>query len=161
MTVTSIDKDTDELTLTLIADFEAPVERVWELWADARQLERWWGPPSYPATMEKHDLNPGGDVTYFMTGPEGEKYHGLWKVTAVDPPRSLEFVDSFADESGNPNDDMPSTTTRMDLTERDGGTRMQLRSRFYSREQMDELEKMGMVEGIREAVGQMDALLAG
>ena len=160
MTVTSIDKDTDELTLTLIADFEAPVERVWELWADARQLERWWGPPSYPATMEKHDLNPGGDVTYFMTGPEGEKYHGLWKVTAVDPPRSLEFVDSFADESGNPNDDMPSTTTRMELTERDGGTRMQLRSRFDSLEQMDELEKMGMIEGIRESVGQIDALLA-
>ena len=160
MTVTSIDQDTDDLTLTLIADFEAPIERVWELWADARQLERWWGPPSYPATVEAHDLTPGGDVTYFMTGPEGERFHGMWKVTAVDPPRSLEFFDRFADENGRPVADKPSIVTRMQLDERDGGTRMELVSTFESREAMQELEEMGMVEGIQESVGQMDALLA-
>ncbi len=33
MSVTSLDKDLDNLTFTLIADFAAPVERVWELWA--------------------------------------------------------------------------------------------------------------------------------
>ena len=159
MTVTSIDQDHDNLTLTLIADFEAPIERVWQLWADARQLERWWGPPTYPATMEKHDLTPGGYVTYSMTSPEGERYHGLWKVTAVDPPRSLEFVDRFADENGEPVEAMPSSSTRMRLEERDGGTRMELVSTFESREQMAELEKMGMVEGIQGSVGQMDALL--
>jgi len=51
MTVTSVDKDLDDLTLTLTADFDAPIERVWELWADPRKLERWWGPPEYPATV--------------------------------------------------------------------------------------------------------------
>ena len=160
MTVTSVHKDPDALTMAITVELDATVERAWQLWSDPRQLERWWGPPGYPATFVDHDLTVGSRVTYFMTSPEGEKYHGLWKVTAVDPPRSLEFVDSFADESGNPKDDMPSTTTRMELTERDGGTRMELRSKFDSREQMDELEKMGMIEGIREAVGQIDALLA-
>ncbi len=86
MSITSVDKDLDTLTFTLVADFEAPVERVWELWADPRQLERWWGPPAYPATFEQHDLSPGGDVTYFMTGPEGERHRGWWKVGAVAPP---------------------------------------------------------------------------
>ena len=53
-------RDSEGLTLTLIADFDGvPVEQVWELWADPRQLERWWGPPTYPATMEQHDLTPG------------------------------------------------------------------------------------------------------
>ena len=59
MTVTSVDTDLDTLTLTLIADFTAPIEQVWQLWADPRQLERWWGPPTYPATFTRHDLSPG------------------------------------------------------------------------------------------------------
>ncbi len=58
MSVTSVDKDLDRLTITLIADFDAPTERVWELWSDPRKLERWWGPPTHPATVEVHDLTP-------------------------------------------------------------------------------------------------------
>ncbi|WP_217246291.1 SRPBCC domain-containing protein [Streptomyces sp. AC602_WCS936] len=161
MSVTSLNKDLENLTLTPIADFSAPVERVWELWSDPRQLERWWGPPTYPATVEQHDLTPGGDVTYFMTGPEGDKYRGWWRVATVDAPTSLEFTDGFADQDGVPDADMPTTTTRVTLTERDGGTRMEMLSVFDTREQMDQLMKMGMEEGLREAAGQMDGLLVG
>ncbi|MFC7893711.1 SRPBCC domain-containing protein [Streptomyces sp. NPDC057381] len=159
MSVTSLNKDLENLTLTLIADFSAPVERVWELWSDPRQLERWWGPPTYPATVEQHDLTPGGDVTYFMTGPEGDKYRGWWRVATVDAPTSLEFTDGFADQDGVPDAGMPTTTTRVTLTERDGGTRMEMLAVFDTREQMDQLMKMGMEEGLREAAGQMDDLL--
>ncbi|WP_031037929.1 SRPBCC family protein [Streptomyces sp. NRRL F-5650] len=159
MTVTSVDKDLDRLTLTLVADFGAPVERVWRLWADPRQLERWWGPPSFPATVEEHDLTPGGDVTYYMTGPQGEKYRGWWRVATVDEPRSLEFTDGFADEHGVPNAAMPTTANRVTLTEHDGGTRLEMRAVFDTREQMDQLMSMGMDEGMREAAGQMDALV--
>src|SRR5690606_33776589 len=161
MTVTSVDKDLDHLTLTLIADFSAPVEQVWQLWADPRRLERGWGPPSYPATFEEHDLTPGGEVRYFMTGPEGEKFGGWWRITSVTAPTALEFTDGFCDDEGKPNPEMPVTTMRMTLTERDGGTRMELRSVFDSREQMEQLAAMGMVEGLRAAVGQMDDVLAG
>jgi uncharacterized protein YndB with AHSA1/START domain len=160
MSVTSVDKDYDNLTVTLIADFDAPVDRVWELWSDPRKLESWWGPPGYPATFEKHDLNPGGEATYSMTGPEGDKHHGMWRVTAVDPPTSLEFTDAFADADGTPIADMPAHTVRVQLTERDGGTRMEMRSTFDSREDMDKLVGTGMVEGLQEAIGQMDALLS-
>jgi len=161
MSVTSVEKDFDRLTLTVVADFDASPERVWQLWADPRKLERWWGPPSYPATVELYDLAPGGDVSYFMTGPEGEKYHGWWRVTAVNPPKSLEFRDGFADQEGTPTADMPTTTVHMQLTEHGGGTRMELRTVFDSREEMERLDSMGMTEGMREAVGQMDSLLAG
>jgi uncharacterized protein YndB with AHSA1/START domain len=161
MSVTSVDKDFDSLTLTLVADFDAPIERVWQLWADPRQLERWWGPPSHPATVEEHDLTPGGAVTYFMTGPEGEKHRGWWRVTSVDSPKSLEFIDGFADQDGTPIADMPTTTVHMRLTEHDGGARMEMRSVFDSREQMEQLVRMGAVEGLQQAVGQMDSLLAG
>jgi uncharacterized protein YndB with AHSA1/START domain len=160
MSITSVDKDFDNLTLTLVADFDAPIERVWQLWADPRLLERWWGPPSYPATVEQHDLTPGAGVTYYMTGPAGQKHRGWWRVTSVDPPRSLVFMDGFADQDGTAIADMPISTVRMQLTEHEGGTRMELRLTFESREQMQQVMDTGTAEGLQQAVGQMDALLA-
>ena len=97
MTVTDVRKDTEALTMTVTAEFDAPPARVWQLWADPRKLEQWWGPPTWPATFVDHDLTPGGHVRYFMTGPDGEKAHGWWQVSAIDPPTRLEFEDGFAD----------------------------------------------------------------
>lgn len=90
MTVTSIEKDLDALTMTVNAEFDAAVERTWQLWSDPRQLERWWGPPTHPATVVDHDLAPGALVTYFMTGPDGARHHGWWRVVAVAAPHALE-----------------------------------------------------------------------
>jgi uncharacterized protein YndB with AHSA1/START domain len=159
MSVISVDTDYDTLTISLIADFDAPIDQVWELWSDPRKLERWWGPPSYPATLEEHHLALGGEVTYFMTGPEGDIHHGTWRVTAVDPPTSLEFTDAFADSGGAPIADMPASRITVLLAERDGGTRMELRATFESRDDMEKLVQTGMAEGLQQAVSQMDALL--
>jgi uncharacterized protein YndB with AHSA1/START domain len=161
MSVTRVDTDYDNLAVTLIADFDAAIDQVWALWSDPRKLERWLGPPTHPATVEKHDLNPGGEVTFFMTGPAGDRSWGTWRVTAVDPPTSLAFTDAFADPQGTPIADMPVNQVRVQLTERDGGTRMEMHSSFESREEMERWVSMGTVEGLRAAVGQIDALLAG
>jgi uncharacterized protein YndB with AHSA1/START domain len=160
MSIVSVEKDFDSLSLTLVADFDAPIERVWELWADPRQLERWWGPPTHPATFEKHDLAAGGEVTYVMTGPEGEQSRGWWRVTSVAPPTSLEFTDGFANRDGTPNAETPTTAVQMQLTERDGSTRMELRFVFASSEHMQRLERGGAFAVFPQSVGQMDALLA-
>ena len=87
MTVTTVRKDPQALTMAIDAEFDASPERVWQLWADPRQLERWWGPPSYPATFTRHDLAPGSRVEYHMTGPEGDQPHGYWDIVEVNPPR--------------------------------------------------------------------------
>ena len=161
MSVTSVDKDYDNLTTTLVADFDAPLDEVWQLWADPRKLERWWGPPTYPATFEKHDLSPGGEVTYFMTGPEGDQPRGWWRIASVDPPTSLQFTDGFANDDGTPNEAMPVINVEVRLSERADGTRMEIQSTYESREAMDKLIEMGALEGMQQAVGQMDALLEG
>lgn len=161
MTITNVHKDPETLTMTVTAEFDAPVERVWKLWEDPRLLERWWGPPTYPATVVDHDLTAGGAVSYFMTGPEGDQAHGWWRVLRVEAPRVLEVEDGFAHADGSPNDDLPVTRMRVDLDERgDGGTRVQIRSTFPSLAQMEQLIQMGMEEGLQEAMGQMDALVA-
>jgi uncharacterized protein YndB with AHSA1/START domain len=159
MSITSVDTDYDNLTITLIADFDAPIEQVWDLWSDPRKLERWWGPPTHPATFEKYDLTPGGEATYFMTGPDGAMW-GAWRFRAVEPPTSLEFTNAYADADGTPVADMPVFTARVRLTERAGGTRMDIHLRFESHEDMASMVSMGTVDGLEQAVGQIDGLLA-
>src|SRR6478752_8993080 len=102
MTVIDTQKDVDALTLTVVAEFDAPRERVWGLWSDARRLERWWGPPGWPATFSALEFEPGGRASYYMTGPEGDQYYGWWRILAVQEPSRLEFEDGFADPDGTP-----------------------------------------------------------
>lgn len=160
MPIVSSSQDAEALTLTIVAEFAAPPSRVWKVWSDPRQLERWWGPPTWPATVEEHDFVVGGGTRYYMTGPEGEKARGWWRVLTLDEPRSLEFEDGFSDESGAPNTKMPTTRARVDLEETAAGTRMTVTSRFASREDMEQLTQMGLVEGITQAMGQIDEILA-
>ena len=160
MTIVSSTQDLEALTFTIVAELAAPPSRVWQVWSDPRQLERWWGPPTWPATFEEHDVVAGGGSRYYMTGPEGEKSRGWWRFLALDEPRSLEFEDGFADESGLPNTQMPTTRARVDLEETAAGTRMTVTSRFASVEQMEQLVQMGMVEGMTQAMDQIDEILA-
>jgi uncharacterized protein YndB with AHSA1/START domain len=161
MTVTAIRKDPAARTLTLDAEFDASAERVWQLWADPRQLERWWGPPTYPATMDSHDLRPGGRVEYHMTGPEGDQPKGFWEVDVVEPPHRLVFRDGFANDDWTPNTEFPMTVATVTIQEvSEGKTRMSISSEFPSVEAMEQLAAMGMEEGLKQAVGQVDAILA-
>ena len=160
MTVVSSTQDLEALTLTIVAELAEPPSRVWQVWSDPRQLERWWGPPTWPATFEEHDVVVGGISSYYMTGPEGEKSRGWWRFLALDEPRSLEFEDGFADESGVPNTQMPPIRARVELEETVAGTRMTVTSRFGSVEDMERLVQMGMAEGMVQAMGQIDAILA-
>jgi uncharacterized protein YndB with AHSA1/START domain len=161
MTVTALRKSPETLTMTIDAEFEASAERVWQLWADPRQLERWWGPPTYPATFTRHDLAPGSRVEYHMTGPTGDQPRGYWDIIETDPPRSLVFHDGFANDDGTPNKLLPGTEARVTITEiGDGRTRMSIESRFPSAEAMAQVLEMGMEEGLTQAVAQIDAILA-
>jgi uncharacterized protein YndB with AHSA1/START domain len=161
MPVISVDRDTEALTMTVVAEFDAPVERVWQLWDDPRQLERWWGPPTHPATVVDHDLTPGGWVRYFMTSPEGDKYRGWWRVEEVEAPRLLAVEDGFADDAGEPNDELPvsRSVVTIDAVD-DTRTRMTITSVYDTSAELEQVLAMGMEEGIRTAVGQIDALLA-
>jgi uncharacterized protein YndB with AHSA1/START domain len=161
MPVTNVNKDPDALTMTITCEFDAGAERIWEMWSDPRQLERWWGPPSFPATFVEHDLTPGARTAYFMTGPDGQKHHGWWRIEETEPPKRLRIAD--ADDEGNPNEtptDGPAEVT-VTITEADGVTTMSLELTFASREGMDEMIEMGMEQGMIGALGQIDTLLVG
>ena len=161
MTVTDLRTDVETGSFVIVAEYAASADQVWELWANPRLLERWWGPPSHPATVTTHDMSPGGLVKYYMTGPDGERYHGGWRVVAAQPPVRLEVEDYFADPDGNEDTSLPGSTTIVTVAERaDGTTEMVIDTRYRSPEDLHKVLEMGMEEGIRAALGQTDALLA-
>ncbi|MGO3208809.1 SRPBCC family protein [Brachybacterium sp. AOP42-C2-15] len=160
MPVTDITHDLENLTLTITAQFAAPVERIWEVYADPRQLEKVWGPVGYPATVVEHNLTPGGRVTYFMTGPEGERFPGYWNVLAVQEPDSFTYEDGFAHDDFSPNTELPVSTCVSTFTAQDGGTRAVYVTTFASREGLQTVLDMGVEEGSRSAIDQIDALVA-
>lgn len=160
MPVTDVTHDLDTRTLTITAEFAAPIERIWEVYADPRQLERVFGPPTHPATFVEHDLTPGGRAHYFMTAPDGQKFYGWWKVTAVDEPRSFAFEDGFAaDDTFATVEDLPVSENVYAFEAIDGGTRATFTSTYDSAEALQKVLDMGVVEGASSAIEQIDPLV--
>lgn len=156
----TVDKDLENATLTVTASFAYPVEKVWALYADPRKLERWWGPPTYPATVVRHEFTPGGLVHYYMTSPEGEQFHGVWHVKTVDEPTGFTLDDYFADADGTPAEGMPATHMVYSFEPTADGTRMVCVSSYDSLDDLQKTLDMGVEEGLRGSMSQMEAVLA-
>ena len=160
MPITSVTSDADARSLTVVGDYPVPVERLWAAYADPRQLERFWGPETWPATFTRHDMAVGGRSEYHMTGPDGTTSRGWWRFLAVEPPRRFEVEDGFAHDDGRPNEQMPSMRMAVTFEPTATGSRLVIVTHFASLEAMEQLVKMGMIEGLKSALGQLDDVLA-
>ena len=155
MPLTSVTKDPAKLTLTVVGDFPVSQQRLWDAYADPRQLERFWGPPAWPATFTRHDFKVGGRAEYFMSGPNAEKWSGSWKFTVVDP---ISFFEAHDGEDNAEDENMPAGMTFAFETT-PTGSRLTSVTRFSSLEAIEQMAA-AMEEGLRAAMPQLDALLA-
>ena len=159
MTVITSSSSAENLSMTMVAEFDAAPERLWTLWEDPRQLERWWGPAPYPATFPRYEFEPGGECRYYMTGPDDFKHYGWWRIESIDRPSRIEFTMGLSGDDGEP---VPGAQTLSGVVtfERIGsGTRMTVLTQFPDTELMEQMVGGGMEEGMRLAIGQIDALL--
>ena len=159
MPITAVHKDPDALTMTVVAEFAAPLERLWDAYADPRQLGKFWGPPTYPATFSQHDMFAGGRSAYAMVGPDGDVTRGYWEFLDVKAPHSFEVRDGFCNDDGTPNLEMPSMRMTFAFEATDSGSRVTTTTYFGSVDDLERLMGMGMEQGMREAMGQIDAVL--
>jgi uncharacterized protein YndB with AHSA1/START domain len=146
--------------MTLVADFPVPVERLWSAFADPRQLERFWGPPGYPTTFGTYDLRPGGFAHYWMTSPEGEKFYGRWDFTEIEAPHRIVIRDSFADADGEIDTSIGTGLMTFTFESTPTGSRYTAASKNDTLEDLEKVLEMGQVEGMTQAIGQLDAVLA-
>lgn len=159
MPITNVVKDPTSLTMTVTADFPVPLRRLWDAYADPRKLERFWGPPTWPATFTRHDMAAGGRSEYTMRGPDGASSSGYWEFISVQAPHSFEVRDGFLGPDGNANEALPSMRMIFRFEETASGSRVVTTTHFPSAEALEQLLGMGMEEGMRQAMGQMDAVI--
>lgn len=89
-------------TLSLSRVFDAPRDRVFKAWTDARAVQQWWGPHHFTAPRCELDVRPGGAIRIDMRAPDGNVYpmSGTYKdVVALE---RLVFVSAALDAKGNP-----------------------------------------------------------
>ena len=158
MSVTSIDKNTEQLTMTVGGVRRARRARLAAVGrpAPARALVGTAHLPRHRRRPRPHRRR-ARELLHDRAG--GEQPHGYWTVLEVDPPRLLVVEDGFADDNGAPNPEMPTGVLRVEITDRPGGVTMTIASRFPSLEAMEQMLEMGMEEGLREAMGQIDDVL--
>ncbi len=161
MPITSTSSDPNKLTVTVVGDYPVTVERLWDAYADPRQLERFWGPETWPATFVRHDMAPGGKSDYWMTGPDGTRARGWFRFRTVDAGRLIEVDDGFSHDDGRPNDEMPTMRMTFRFEKTKQGARVTTVTQFPSVEAMEQLvDKMQMLEGLRSAMSQLDAVVS-
>ena len=154
----SIVKDLKEKSILVSREFEAPLADVWRAYTEPKLLDQWWGPSPWRAETKEMKFKPGGYWLYAMVGPEGEKHWARMDYLAIDPQKSFDVQDSFADENGVINRDMPVSKGRSAFTKTAKGTRVDFKLIYSTEEQLQKIVEMGFEQGITQCMDQLDAL---
>lgn len=159
MPITDVSSDPATLTMTVVGEYPVTVERLWNAYADPRQIERTWGPVEWPATFTRHDMAVGGYSHYYMTGPDGTRAGGWFRYLALERLQHFEVEDGFADDHGVPNPELPTMRILFRFGSTPSGSRVTITTTFASVSAMEQVLNMGVMEGIKSAMGQLDGLL--
>jgi uncharacterized protein YndB with AHSA1/START domain len=159
MPVRHVASDPTDLRLTVVYEHRASRERLWSAWTDPRTLERFWGPPTWPATFTTFDLKVGGRAEYFMSGPEGGTARGAWRFLEIEPGHLLRMRDGFGRADGSDDPNLPSMDMEVRFEQLSEGGRVRVTTTFDSVEDMERVLAMGMQEGMASALAQLDEVL--
>lgn len=160
MPTQSFSVDETTLTMTTVSDFPVSRERLWDAYADARQIEKFWGPPEWPATFTRHDFALGGRSEYHMTGPDGEISAGYWEVVAMDLGHSFEVVDGFREVGSGFSPDIEPMRVSYRFESVGSASRLTSVTYFPSAEVLAQMREMGMEEGTAMAMEQIEAVVS-
>lgn len=80
--------------ITIERSFQAPIERVWELWTTKDGIESWWGPDGFAVKVRNLEVRRGGELLYEMTAIAPEQIEFLKKAgMPLTTPSRLTYVD--------------------------------------------------------------------
>lgn len=167
MDKTKVTKDLENKTLTIERIFDAPKEKLWRAYADKEWFEKWWGPEGWETTTKEFNFAPGGKIHYGMKCVDenqgewfGKESWGLMQIESVDEPNSFTAMDYFSNPEGSADETMPSQKFVVELVDENGSTRLVCRCVTETADQLEELVKMGMVEGFSSQMNKLEQLLA-
>ena len=162
--MTSIEPKTNvqtegETDLLVTREFNAPQALVYRAWTTKEGLMNWWGPREWPLKYCSVELRVGGKWHYCMRGPNGEEAWGLGVYKEITPTSRIVYIDSFSDADGNAIP--PESTMTVELVDLGNGrTLMKNRATFASKEHLEQVLGMGVVEGLTESLDRLEEHLA-
>ncbi len=143
--------------LSIERTLEAPVEKVWRCWAEPELLQRWFCPEPWYVTDARIELQPGGEFSLTMNGPDGESYPEVGVFLAIEPMRRLVITDAF--RSGwIPSERAFIVTEILFEDASEGRTHYIARAMHWEATALKEHEEMGFHEGWAKAADQLEAL---
>ncbi len=149
----------DQKTLTAERSIEAPLEKVWQAWTTASELEKWWAPLPYQAVTKAFNFSEGGEWHYCMRGPEGAVHWCLNKYLIITPLASFTAIDCFCDEEKNINEAMPSNHWDVQFDTEGKLTKILVTTSYATPKDLETIISMGMKEGFNQGLDQLEALL--
>lgn len=167
MAEVQVTKDLENNKLIIEYVASGPRDKVWRAYSEKEMFEKWWGPEGWETTAKEFNFAVGGVIHYDMkcvdpnqTDWYGQSSWGLMDISAIDEGNSFTYTDYFSDEEGNRNPDMPSLTITNEFIEIDGKTKIVTTSLAASAEQIEQLIKMGMIEGFSSQLNRLETLVS-
>jgi len=157
---TTVTTNLDEKALLIERVFDAPRELVFKAWSDPERLAQWWGPKGWTLPVCTVDFQAGGVWHYCIQGPDGEQSWGKAVYSEIVPPERIVYTDGFSDEAGNLAPGMPVIKISVEFIAEGGKTRIVSRAETASKEELESLLQMGMVEGLKQTLDRLEEYLA-
>lgn len=146
-----------ERELTVMRTFAAPRELVFAAYSSCEHLKEWWGPRSWPMEECTMDFRVGGVWHYCLRGPNpGDASWGRAVFEEIHEPERIVYVDAFSDRHGNVNEGMPQTRSTVEFSDLGDRTRVAIRARYPTAEDLQQVLDMGMVEGLTETLDRLE-----
>ena len=141
----------DGLSLELARVFPAPRERVFEFFADAALLARWWGPTGFSIPTIDFVPRAGGTYRIEMQPPDGDAFALTGTFREVDMPSRLAFT--FEWEPADPDDQETVAQLAFEVT--DGSTGFRLRQGPFKTEARRELHRDGWTQSLDKLAARL------
>ena len=159
MSKTIITKDLANKKLHIVREFNASLEFVWKAWTDSSILDQWWAPKPWKAATKAMDFREGGYWLYCMNGPDGEQHWARADYQRIVPQDAFEVRDSFCDENGIVNYDIPGMHWLVKFIRIGETTKVEVEVTFASVDDLEKIVEMGFQEGFTAAHENLDELL--
>ncbi|MBL7699921.1 MAG: SRPBCC domain-containing protein [Chitinophagaceae bacterium] len=155
----TVNKDVANKKITVVREFDAPVERVWKAWTEKESLDRWWAPRPWKAETKSMDFREGGSWLYAMVGPDGEKHWAAMNFKKIETNKGYTAEDYFADENGKRSGDLPGMNWKTTFAGSGDTTKVTIEITFSREEDLQKILEMGFEQGFLAALGNLDELL--
>jgi len=152
-------KDIPKKQLTVVRDFDAPVDLVWKAWTERDILDQWWAPKPWKAETKSMDFRVGGRWLYCMVGPNGEQHWCRVDFHMIKPQVSVASTSVFCDEEGHSNTDMPTMNWLQQFSQTAHGTTVTVVLTFDNEASMEKIIVMGFQQGFSMGMSNLDEYL--